>query len=345
MICIYLCDHSVCETRDNIWCGREQLLQNCPNRVRNLTSPSPSHAPAPSAAKDAQYDGQISKASDEGANGDDARHQTTRPADDYSDATAAFRFAAADDHRPQQTTAFDSSADYQSTNSFVGGAQIHHSTESRPAQQEYSSSSQQQTTLPASSLGYTQVNRDQAQEHLAKHQAEHQAQLARLMAAQQQQTNAPQYQTKPPHETAATLEQINNENSNLQQNQHRHEKQQEHHQHHQQQQGYDEHQKQQRTNDEGMVVNENPIQVPIQDQQSLIPDNPGGGNHEFGVAADDAARQKQEPAVYSVYQAYYAPKGEFSSLSDRSLPYQPLTTSSFFPRPQTAAWICAIDSR
>lgn len=200
---------------------------------------------------------------------------------------------------------------YMSTNSLVAGAQLNHRTPSDGHFGQHQSRYAQQQADNSQQYNYIKLDQSRQQTHLAKQQAQHQANLADLLNSNQG------YQTTTPM-SLTTLAAIEEQQETLQQT--RQQPDQPEVQQQQQQAlpvadsasytGQEQVQQQTTGPNESMLVNESPLQVPISDQQSLIPDQNQDSNNEF-VSSDDAtaSRQLAQPAaVYQVYQAYYAPK-------------------------------------
>lgn len=210
---------------------------------------------------------------------------------------------------PAAIQATDSGSSYMSTNSYVGGAQLNHQT---PPDADYGQQSRFAQASGPQQYNYVKLDQDRQQNHLAKQQAQHQANLVDLLNSQQS------YPTTTPM-SVTTMTAIEQQQGVAQPNS---PQQQEHHQEHQQgipisdTNSYSV-QEQSASSDNGppspdtMLINEAPVQMPISDQQSLIPDQHQDSINSF--SSDDASSYKQgqhsqPPAVYQVYQAYYAPK-------------------------------------
>lgn len=156
-------------------------------------------------------------------------------------------------------------------------------------------------------LGYVKLDREAQQNHLAHHQAQHHLQFQEFVSGKEGSTT-PMSQmmqtTIPPIENQQTQVSLQDGNENN---------------------GYQASQQQQTSDDSKvnfeqnqpesvpMMVNDQPVQVPIIDQQSLIPDpNQEQQSYQF-ISNDDGPKQQQsqqsQPAgVFQVYQAYYAPR-------------------------------------
>lgn len=202
--------------------------------------------------------------------------------------------------------------------------------QTQPQQQPEVYEQQQQSTGGQAPIAYMKLDGDRQQNHLAQHQAAHQAQLAEIMQQNTQDSTANNYQTTTPMSltTLAVAVEQQQEAERQQEVQ-----QQEQHPEQQQQQapvqqttdananganGYLVEQVPSRpsvqSQPDSLLVNESPIQMPIMDQQSLIQDASPDTENSYETMSEDDATNKQrqqssQPAgVYQVYQAYYAPK-------------------------------------
>lgn len=217
---------------------------------------------------------------------------------------------------------------YMATKSFVGGAQINQPS---PSNGNYEQQQQQQhydnRPRTTSKYSYVRLDSDRQSTHLAQQQAMRQAQLAELRNSPAStgytQTTTPMSITNP----------ADSDRSDIVQQQQQEQQQQEQEQEEKSptattignNNGYMVEQVQSRPSvqspPDSMLINDDlpPMQMPISDQQSLIPTDFGHHHQESNGGQfsndDDRARQqqtdsKQQPptAVYQVYQAYYAPK-------------------------------------
>lgn len=208
------------------------------------------------------------------------------------------------------------------------------SLQSYPSQEQHQQQ-QEQSRNEQNPFGYVKLDQGAQQSHLAQHQAKHQIQLQELSSpanlrdgSSYGQSTTPtigQQQTTqlPPIEQSLQQNENNGyqQQANQQQQQHEQQQQQLQKDDQQQQQTFEQSKSSYDTGSQQdaiptmLVAGDQSIhQIPIIDQQSLIPDpNQEQTNYQFISADDENAKrsqpeQSQPEGVYQVYQAYYAPR-------------------------------------
>lgn len=173
---------------------------------------------------------------------------------------------------------------------------------------QYERPHQQQPSNNIGAFNYVKLDRDAQQEHLAQRQAQHKAHLAEIL--NNNNNNRDSYTTAIPLTTLSTVQ---SEYDRDQQNQEQVKNSNTHDSNITGDNGYSSGRHEQSTEPisqavtqpDASIIQENPIQVPILDKQSLIPDA-----NSYQIADDDVSKvqNQAQPVVYQVYQAYYAPK-------------------------------------